>query len=66
MDGWLTTDIRRLTGVMERACEEIDCAECPFHKFTECPGELIVSVTISLETLKRAVEKTGNMLKEQL
>lgn len=66
MAGWLTNDITRLNGIMERACAEIDCRECPFHKYTECPGDLIVSVCISLETLRRAVEKCGNMLKEQL
>lgn len=66
MAGWLTNDITRLTGLMESACAEIECTECPFHKYTECPGELIFTITISLETLRRAVERCGNMFKEQL
>lgn len=66
MAGWLTNDITKLSGIVDDACKMTDCKECMFKKYSECPGELVYNIVISVENLRSAVTRCENMLKEQL
>lgn len=66
MAGWLTNDITRLTGIINDACDKVECADCMFRIYTSCPEEIIHDLNVSVANLRGALTRCENMLKEQL